>query len=964
MKVSLPTISALQDSDSICTIESSETTSTGDIVYNYKFSIDATTNDLLNNDVVSIKVSLLPAKTQTPTNDFRKIASGDTEPITSATSKTFSSLVQNSSDIDPVSSKNASQSGGMTLSDKKKAAFGKNSTLSTALLKSHTQLKEAISENKIQEANSQIGEATMSVDSSISDESKKALYRSKLESKITSNTGDSISLGGRVSDIFFDGGYKISAQSTSSVSRSSALSETTILDTVLVQQESPSVLSNVGESSVEYEVDSSGRVTYSTGFGNISQSTSQDSLSGILERSGNSRLGRSSIDSTAKMASWSSIVGYGISPTAIVSRDMGEILCSAQENFSGTSRRIGGHYKNDDIDQLSSTLRANIEKFPSKSPSAVSEISSNNMVSTRIDTTSEKTTFMSDVQVAQSKLLDPGKYYVVIDLINKSGRIVQTKTRAIDHSQKIEDLYRLKIPPSIFAFQSEDSVINVTLNQMDPNGKKIRLFSKPMEPSSLSKGAGFSEIGTYNATYRGASIALSINPHPGKTVIFRAVAISRTGVLGTFSDTVVKSIAKPPNLKAGNNIGIVNLMSRNTTSGIDVMARGVAGNPVSIYFLRKNLTSGDRKFVALSPKDSDLIYRNGKRYQLLDTLVFDGNTYEYKCKMVFADGVERISNSSTIITRTRIQENISVSSSNPSVRSTGKVGSYVVSISPKVEIPTSDADLVKSAFENLGLSDLYSEEIEDIKSEFENITAFNVTRFDTVTGEEEDFGIITSNSFEDMGDQTRGISAPAGGREYVYKFDALVRIPDDIISEIKTTQPSRNIKKMSTSVLTVAGRSNSAASDNINFNFSQKFTSPTAIRNGTLSYGGALASRHAENSFEMGMTGISKTVTVKTPDTEIKIKTKRPRIAKSGGVKLKWIVDGNIDKIDHFIIMVSRLGVTVPVGTHHAISKTSGFEYTDESQIGILGDVEYSLVPVFSDYTQGSVSTMGSVVIQ
>jgi len=964
MKVSLPTISALQDSDSICTIESSEVTSTGDIVYNYKFSIDATTNDLLNNDVVSVKVSLLPAKTQTPTNDFRKIASGDMEPVTSTTSKTFTSLVQDSSGIDPVRSKNASQSGGMTLSDKKKAAFGKNSTLSTALLKSHIQLKEAISENKIQEADSQIGEATMSVDSSVSDESKKALYRSKLESKITSNTGDSISLGGRVSDIFFDGGYKISAQPVSSVSRSSTLSESVILDTVLVQQSSPSVLSNIGESSVEYEVDSSGRVTYSTGFRNISQSTSQDSLAGILERSGNSNLGRSSIDSTSKMASWSAIVGHGVSPTSIVSRDMGEILCSAEENFSGTSKRLASHSRNDDIDQLSSTLRAGIEKFPSKSPSTVDEISSNSMVSARVDTTSEKTTFTSDIQVSQSKLSDPGKYYAVIDLIDKSGRIIQTKTRTVDHNQKIEDLYRLKVPPSIFAFQSEDSVINVALNQMDPNGKKIRLFSKSMDPSSFSKGSGFSEIGTYDATYNGDSIMISVNPHPGKTVIFRAIAISRTGMLGTFSDTVVKSIAKPPNLKAASNLGIVNLMSRNTTSGIDVLAKGVAGNPVSIYFLRKNITAGDRKFVALSPKNGDLMYRNGKRYQLLDTLVFDGNTYEYKCKMVFADGIERISNSSTIITRTRIQENISVSSSNPSVRSTGKVGSYVVSISPKIEIPTSDADLVKTTFENLGLSDLYSEEIEDIKSEFENITAFNVTRFDTVTGEEEDFGIISTERFEDMGDQTRGISAPAAGREYVYKFDALVRIPDDIISEIKTTQPSRNIKKMSTSALTVAGRSNSAVSNDINFNFSQKFTSPTAIRNGTLSYGGALASRHAENSFEMGMTGISKTVTVKTPDTEIKIKAKKPRMGRSGGVKLKWTVDGSIDKIDHFIIMASRLGVTVPVGTHHAISKTAGFEYTDESQSGILGDVEYSIVPVFSDYTQGSISTMGSVTIQ
>ena len=54
MKISLPVISALQDGDEICEIKDYATTSTGDIVYNYSFSIDATTNDLLNNDVVKI----------------------------------------------------------------------------------------------------------------------------------------------------------------------------------------------------------------------------------------------------------------------------------------------------------------------------------------------------------------------------------------------------------------------------------------------------------------------------------------------------------------------------------------------------------------------------------------------------------------------------------------------------------------------------------------------------------------------------------------------------------------------------------------------------------------------------------------------------------------------------------------------------------------------------------------------
>jgi hypothetical protein len=62
--------------------------------------------------------------------------------------------------------------------------------------------------------------------------------------------------------------------------------------------------------------------------------------------------------------------------------------------------------------------------------------------------------------------------------------------------------------------------------------------------------------------------------------------------------------------------------------------------------------------------------------------------------------------------------------------------------------------------------------------------------------------------------------------------------------------------------------------------------------------------------------------------------------------------------------MATRLGVTVPVGTHHAISRTGGFEYTDTSQDGILGKVSYTLMPVYSDYTQGPVNSLGTITIQ
>jgi hypothetical protein len=83
----------------------------------------------------------------------------------------------------------------------------------------------------------------------------------------------------------------------------------------------------------------------------------------------------------------------------------------------------------------------------------------------------------------------------------------------------------------------------------------------------------------------------------------------------------------------------------------------------------------------------------------------------------------------------------------------------------------------------------------------------------------------------------------------------------------------------------------------------------------------------------------------------------------TGDVQVRWSISGNLDKIDHFIISANRDGTIVPIGTHHAHSNKKSFIFTDTSQKGILGDVEYSITPVLSDLTQGKSKTAGSVSI-
>jgi len=919
VKISLPVISALQDGDEICEIKDYATTSTGDIVYNYSFSIDATTNDLLNNDVVSLRVTLLSTKTSSPTNDFRKLASGDLSPV--------------------------SDSVGLTISDKKEQSFSKNSTVATSILKSHIQMKQSIRDNKISESLSRIDYAEISVDSIMNADSKSALLEGKTRTAITSGTGDEISLGSRVSDIFFDGDFEISTQRRKNISaaKSSQASDIPVLDTILVQPPSPSARSNRGSSSKNYETDASGNVVEVSGIPNISQSTTQDPLSGILERSGKGSSTPSSIDSSPQAASWTSAMAHGLASSQIIAKDMGSIINSAHDNFAGTSTKFSSDVSGksalttDDVDQLAASLRSGLEKIPSVPPSKMSDINGSEYVSVKVDTTTENLIFKTDLSVPSSLLSNPSSFYVVLDLMDTNGRTVQTKTRVIDHAKKVSELYYLTIPPSITAIQSEDSTIRVTLNQMDPSGKKIRLLTKVMDEITFTNGDVFQTVGTYNATHKGDSVSIGINPHPGNTILVRAIAMSSAGALGTFSDVIIKSVSKPPAILLGNELGEPAISSKNILSGIEVSATVMIGSPVAIYFLRKDLTAGERLFTTLSPKSYDAFYRGGKRCQLIDTAVTKDHVYEYKCKLIFKNGLEKISKNSAIILNFKIQDNISIESQTPKIKKISSKGAYSIKVDMKINIPESDADTVKSIFDNLGLSDIFSDEISDIKDELETIAVFSVKRFDFKTGIEHDLGMFPQGLFTDEGDLTKGIPTPDSGGEFLYKFEALIRVPSEALSDVSVkTDP----------------------------NFSEKFISPIAIRDGTLSYGSSLISNHAENVFELGKTGIVKTVRVTIPSTDsVQINSNKIKVTNKNDVRVSWTVSGNIAKIDHFIILASRNGVTIPVGTHHSSSRGGGFSYVDTSQKNILGMIKYSIVPVFSDFTRGLPSSVGSAVI-
>ena len=972
MKVSLSTISAISKTSIKSTIVSSYKTSLGDNVFNYEIYLECSTSDLLSNDVSSINITLLPSKSNTPTNDFKKIASGDLSPIRAKSSTSFTSLEEESATSDASFGRLESFAGGKVSGNEKGDNFSKNKVISKSILTSHIQLKQSIKESRLKDDQTMFGSESVSVDSIVNSDSKKALLKSKMKNAIMSSKGDTISDSSISSDIFFDGGVKF----TSIKKRIAASSTTTpqnkipLLETFLIQKSNQSALSSLGATSEEYEIDSQGAVVSKSGFSNIDRTTVQDELQGIIERGGYGLGLKSSLEPNAKSAAWSSALNLGIPPSQLIEMSFSNFINTASDNYGGlsTTRRSSQlqlGFKNDDISQIVASLRSSFLNVPGSAPEKMSDVSDETMIATSYQTTSEKSSLKCKIPVNQSNIHGSGEISLLIEAVNTAGRSVQVITKVINHQKNIDDFYVPKHSPEISASQSEDCLTRISVKQVDSNCNKIIVFKKVLNQAGFRMGSIFKKINEIKLTSKDSDHSFSLLSSPGESIMVRAISISNSGQIGPFRDVVVLPTTKLGSSSREKNFTFASIVTQNTPSGILVESMPTAGNSVASYIVRRNISKGERIFLPITSLKNNKIGMGNRAYQIIDTSVNIGETYEYKTKFIFKNGSEVISETCSVVKREMIIDSISATASTPSFKKGKTENTYSIFLNSSINIPQSDADMTREIFESLDLSDLFESEIASIKNQFENIAIFHVTRTDVSTGEEYDLGLKASGEIKDSGDADRGVPAPTSG-EYIYKLEVLCRTPDSILAEIEKTQPFRNIKNSRSIPSVVASKTSGesgASIIDIDFNYTQKFTSPTAIRSSTLAYGNSIVSNYAEGAFDLGKTGIVTTINVSIPAKDIKIVSKSVRLNTHGDVLLRWSVRGDLTKIDHFIIVASRGSITIPVGTHHGYSAGSNFLFTDTSQKGIIGTVLYYIIPVFSDLSQGERFKAGSISI-
>jgi hypothetical protein len=233
---------------------------------------------------------------------------------------------------------------------------------------------------------------------------------------------------------------------------------------------------------------------------------------------------------------------------------------------------------------------------------------------------------------------------------------------------------------------------------------------------------------------------------------------------------------------------------------------------------------------------------------------------------------------------------------------------------------------------------------------------FQIERFNLTTGDHETFKMMQKGTFSDRKQQSGGnVSELEEGNRYVYVVSAY-----QLNARVGLGRKTTEVDERTGREYTVDNR---------------KFLNPLTLENGSLHAKSYVRKRkrrsgrvkvpsriYAGNIFRRAPTGEVRHVTVDLSIVLPRIRQGDAILMSRGQNLLTWLVRGDGAKIDHFIILGTKLGEKIPITSVHPIPESGRYEFIERKFARLPGVVTYSIVPVYLDFNRGPEFTLGSVV--
>jgi len=277
----------------------------------------------------------------------------------------------------------------------------------------------------------------------------------------------------------------------------------------------------------------------------------------------------------------------------------------------------------------------------------------------------------------------------------------------------------------------------------------------------------------------------------------------------------------------------------NNGASVNFQVLSISENVIGVRLLRKNITKRDRKFV---PVDQ-------KALQATQIVLADSNkqaydTYLYKIELEFKDGT-RVQSSASYTLHPKLLDTSLNFNVNEVIKDDDDLDT-VKKFEAVIEYNnTTTTQALLNDLKTLGIDNIFPNEIKNLSTQLDPITAVLVTKINLMSGIEEQVGVFKPGVIKiDHRENTPS----------VFLFEAIIKSAAETIEDIAssrdfyTTANGKNVGDPLTSARALGQTSFSKRE-----NFTQKFFNKSALYYGTLKYGKTLAT--SQVGVDSGRTG-------------------------------------------------------------------------------------------------------------
>lgn len=577
------------------------------------------------------------------------------------------------------------------------------------------------------------------------------------------------------------------------------------------------------------------------------------------------------------------------------------------------------------------------------------QLNGNSYMTTSVVTSEDSWVSVTEtLSIPQQTLTGLSSFYLIFKIKNSRGITLQTISKLVNHSSQLNTLRLPVTPPSLRPQKLGVFGQNVIqAKQLDKHGASIRLYRKTTSSTQTSKGsAAYTLVGELKAEPGDEYVRFVDYYSSTQPTIYRAMTVNADGNMGfEFSSLVVRTERGTVAKKS-----VVQQSARFVSIATELQANAIVVNvskfpssgPIAFQVLRKDLTLKETEPTKIG--DIQLLEASGTdTVAVVDRTPKLGRVYEYQVQLIHAAGKVDTSSVVHVVRFQPTSKNVmNLNVTPPAIERNGSNVDVTFEITK--EILENSADQIKELLTQQGFVGEFQDEIISDRERLGNLFAVTVKRQNLTTGETEDFGVVTSQTFSDREvGISRGVSSLEPGNEYKYTLTAFARNIESLLPKLEKTDDSK--PSLAYTYLP------------------SEWLHPLTLSEGTSVSASSLARNHSRNDFTFGVVSDIKEFSVSLAENIPSLYDAKARLLDNKSVVLKWKVQGDITKIDHFIVLLDILGMRTIVGKSHNVSSTNSLQFIDKLENGESGGLVYLIVPVYYDYSRGPELKTNVVVV-